>query len=143
MIVRAESDSQIAATWDVMRQLRPHLVAEAYIPTVRRMMHTEGYRLAAVVEDDAVRAVAGYRVMEMLYCGRMLSVDDLVTDERARSAGHGKRLLDWLHGEARTLGCAQLHLDSRVQRAEAHRFYFREGFTILAFHFVTDVRGAR
>jgi len=28
-----------------------------------------------------------------------------------------------------------LHLDSRVDRAEAHRFYFRERFAILGFHF--------
>lgn len=139
MIFRAESDEQILTTWDVMRQLRPHLGAEEYLPTVRRLMRTDGYRLAAVVEDDAVRAVAGYRVMEMLYCGRILSIDDLVTDERARSAGHGRRLLDWLRAEARSLGCVQVHLDSRVQRAEAHRFYFREGFTIMGFHFLADV----
>lgn len=135
VIERMESDAQIVATSEVMRQLRPHISKENFLPTVRRMMDSGGYRLAAVREGAVVRAVAGYRIMEMLYCGRILYVDDLITDERTRSKGHGKRLLSWLQQEARTLKCDELHLDSGVQRADAHRFYFREGMTISSFHF--------
>jgi GNAT superfamily N-acetyltransferase len=130
-----ESDEEILATHEVMAQLRPHIPAEEYLPMVRRMMGTEGYRLTAVLEEGKVRAVAGYRFMEMLYCGRILYVDDLITDEQARSRGHGKRLLDWLKEEARAQGCAELHLDSGTHREHAHRFYFREGLTISSFHF--------
>ena len=136
-IVQPETDAEICQTWHVMAQLRPHLTAEAYVTRVRRLMEHEGYRLAAVVEDGGVRAVAGYRVMETLYCERLLCVDDLVTDERARSGGHGKRLLDWLKEEGRRLGCAELHLDSRLHREGSHRFYYREGLPVAAFHFVT------
>jgi len=139
MILQPETDEQIASTWPVMHQLRPHISADAYLPTVRRMMETDGYRLVAAVDDGVVRAVGGYRVLEMLYCGRILVVDDLVTDEAARSGGHGKAVLDWLRAEAGRLGCSQVHLDSRVTRDRAHRFYFREGFTILGYHFVVDV----
>lgn len=132
---RIETDAQILDTRQVMRQLRPHIAEEEYLPTVRRMMASERFCLAAVRENGIVRAVAGYRFMEMLYCGRILFVDDLITDERTRSQGHGKRLLDWLQEEARAQNCDELHLDSGVQRAGAHRFYFRAGMTIAAFHF--------
>ena len=87
----------------------------------------------------AVRAVAGYRVVEMLYCGRILVVDDLVTDASVRARGHGKALLTWLKDEGKRQGCGQVHLDSRVQREDAHRFYFREGFAITCFHFCASV----
>ena len=43
------------------------------------MRETDGFRLAAASVDGKVGAVAGFRVMEMLYCGKILSVDDLVT----------------------------------------------------------------
>lgn len=135
MIILAETDAQILATLPVMRQLRPHVPPEAYLSTVRRMMRTDGYRLAAALDDDVVVAVAGYRRMETLYAGPVLYVDDLVTDERARSAGWGGRLLAWLREQARAEGCAALHLDSGVQRADAHRFYFREGMAVRSFHF--------
>jgi GNAT superfamily N-acetyltransferase len=82
-----------------------------------------------------VRCVAGFRVPEFLAYGKFLYVDDLVTAEDARSEGHGGRMLDRLVGIAREEGCKSLHLDSGVQRQEAHRFYMREGMGIFAYHF--------
>ena len=136
MITQPQTDAEILATYPVMRQLRPHVAEQDYLPTVRRMMAQEGYRLAGSHDaDGTVRAVAGYRYMEMLYCGRILYVDDLITDEAARSGGHGKALLDWMKAEARARGCTEIHLDSAAHRERAHRFYFREGMGILGYHF--------
>lgn len=136
MIVQyAESDEEIAATFDVMRQLRTHLTHARYVPHIRDLMESDHYRLVSLTDEGEVRAVAGYRIMHMLYCGRLLYVDDLVTDERVRSRGYGGRLLDWLEDEARRQGCAELQLISRVTREDAHRFYFRHGLGIECFHF--------
>ena len=135
MIIQPQTDEEILATRPLMCQLRPNIALENYLPTVRRMMQAEGYLLAAVSDQGEVRAVAGYRFMEMLYCGSILYVDDLNTDPRYRSQGYGRRLFDWLKQEAIEKGCAQLHLDSGVQRGQTHRFYFREGLTINAYHF--------
>lgn len=137
-IVRVETDEQILATAAVMRQLRPHLPADdGYLAAIRALMSDDGYRLAAVEEDGVVRAVAGYRAHGTLYAGRVLMLDDLVSDEAERSRGHGAALLDWLRDEARALGCAELHLLSNTVRERAHRFYFREGMSIQCFHFRT------
>jgi GNAT superfamily N-acetyltransferase len=122
-----------------MHQLRPHLDLAQYLAMVARMRQTDGFRLAAASVDGKVGAVAGFRVMEMLYCGKILYVDDLVTDEAMRSRRLGKGLLDWLRNEARSLGCAQLHLDSGLQRLDAHRFYERESLKKTAFHFAVKV----
>jgi GNAT superfamily N-acetyltransferase len=135
-ILEPNDDTGILATWDVMHQLRPDLTSERYRSTVRRLMEGEGYRLAALAEGGVIRAVAGYRVMEMLYCGRILYIDDLVTDERVRSRGYGRELLGWLKATARSLGCGEIHLDSRLHRESAHRFYAREGFEKSCYHFV-------
>jgi GNAT superfamily N-acetyltransferase len=135
MILNVITDEQILAVHEVMHQLRPHISRDEFLATVGQMRQTDGYQLAAVYDEGAVRAVAGYRVIEMLWCGKILYVDDLNTDERYRSKGYGKVLLDWLKNEARAQGCVQLHLDSGVRREHAHRFYFREGLTINAYHF--------
>ena len=71
----------------------------------------------------------------MLARGRNLYVDDLATLPDERSKGWGGRLFEWLEAEARRQGCAELHLDSGVQRGGAHRFYFRRRMTISAYHF--------
>lgn len=135
MIQESVTDEEILATRGVMLQLRPHLAPDDYLPTVKRMMQTDNYHLAAVQVDGVVRAVAGYRYMEVLYAGKILYVDDLSTDEQSRSQGHGKALMDWLKVEAQQHNCQQLHLDSGTHRESAHRFYFRERLTISAYHF--------
>lgn len=135
MVSKVTTDEQIVATREVMRQLRPNVSAGDYLTTVRRMMETDGYHLAAIFDGETVRAVAGYRFMEMLYCGKIMYVDDLNTDDRFRSKGYGRELMDWLKAEARAHGCGQLHLDSGVQREDTHRFYFRERLTINCYHF--------
>jgi len=139
IIQQAETDEQIAATFDVMVQLRPHLAREQYVPTVRSMMESDGFRIAALIDDGDVRAVAGYRFMTMLYRGRLLYIDDLVSDERFRSHGYGKAMIDWLRQEAREQGCSEIQLISNTKREGAHRFYFREGFGIECFHFRTHL----
>jgi GNAT superfamily N-acetyltransferase len=131
----ATTDTAITRCFPVMQQLRPHLVETEFVARVR-CMQGEGFHLAFLAEDGAVRAVAGYRYYEKLFSGKNLYVDDLVTDATQRSQGHGCALLAWLVAEARAHGCDQLELDSGVQRGDTHRFYFRERLRITAYHFV-------
>lgn len=132
----AETPAEIADCFPVIAQLRPHLEREEFI-TRAQQQTVAGYRLAYLSVDGRVQAVAGYRITENLAWGRFLYVDDLVTDEAARSRGYGKALLAWLAEHARQNGCAQLHLDSGMQRKDAHRFYLREGMDNAGFHFST------
>lgn len=130
----AETPEEIAGCFPVMRELRLHVELAAFVPQVQRQQR-DGYRLAFVEVDGVVEACAGFRILENLALGRFLYVDDLVTAENARSRGHGARLMDWLIDQARAAGCAQLHLDSGVQRFAAHRFYLRERMEITSHHF--------
>jgi GNAT superfamily N-acetyltransferase len=129
-----ETDADIEGCHRVMAQLRPHVPAEGFVALVRRMEAT-GFRLASIADGGVVRAVAGYRFLDQLVRGKVLYVDDLVTDEAARSQGYGEALLAWLYAHAREEGCTALELDSGVHRGGAHRFYFRQRMTISAYHF--------
>lgn len=130
----AETDGELLRCFAVLAQLRPHLMVDEFVPRVRRMQG-EGFLLAFAAEHGEVRAVAGYRYMDLLFSGRTLYVDDLVTDAVQRSRGHGAAMLRWLRDQARAAGCSTLTLDSGVQRTAAHRFYFRERMSVQGFHF--------
>ena len=86
-------------------------------------------------EENAIASVAGFRLQTLLWSGRTLYVDDLVTDAAARSQGHGEAMLQWLIGLAREAGCDTFSLDSGTQRQEAHAFYLRQRLRITSFHF--------
>ena len=130
----ANSDQEIASCHAVMRELRPHIEEESFVSRVR-CQQKYGYMLAYVQEASVPVAVAGFRIAQSLSWGRFLYVDDLVTLPDHRSRGYGAALLTWLAGFAAQQDCEQLHLDSGIQRKDAHRFYEREGMELMGHHF--------
>ena len=117
--------AQAALALPALRALRPDSPHTATSDALRAFLSTtapEGYALVGAFEPgcEEAAAVAGYRVMHLLWAGRTLYVDDLST----------------LPG-ARELDCAALHLDSGVgeTRFTAHRLYHRAGMNITAHHF--------
>jgi GNAT superfamily N-acetyltransferase len=131
----APGDKRLSSVFGVMKELRPHLDEDAF-GRLFVECHPQGYRLAAVFDGDECRACAGYRLMTNLVSGYHMYVDDLVTAEQWRSHGYGRLLNEYLVGVARKEGCTSVQLDSATHRVDAHRFYFRERYTISAFHFV-------
>jgi len=81
----AETDTEIDSCFPVMSLLRPHLQRDKFVGLVRKMF-TQGYGLAFLEADGHVRAVVGYRIMDMLRTGRMLEVDDLISETSERLA---------------------------------------------------------
>jgi GNAT superfamily N-acetyltransferase len=138
-VERVQTDEAILACYDVMAELRPHLARADFLATVRAM-EKDGLRLACVLEDGRVVAVAGYRISSNLFCGRHLYVDDLVTADSERSKGHGRTLLGWLRQLAIDEDCDVFHLDSGVQRKRAHAFYQREGMELAGYHFSVQLK---
>jgi GNAT superfamily N-acetyltransferase len=131
----ARTAAEIKRCHPIMRELRPKFEsADDFLVQVQRQQQ-QGYEMAFVEEGGEVRAVAGYRCLESLFSGKFIYVDDLVTREIDRSRGFGGELLDWLFDQTVARGCARLELDSGVQRADAHRFYFSKRMAISSFHF--------
>ena len=134
----ATTDAEIAACYPVMRELRSHIAEDQFLSRVRSQ-ESSGYRLAFLEEAGSVVAVAGFRIGENLAWGRFLYVDDLVTRASHRSNGLGSRLLFWLREQAVKEGCVQIHLDSGIQRKDAHRFYEHAGMKMASLHFVENI----
>jgi GNAT superfamily N-acetyltransferase len=133
-IALAKTPEQIGQCSSVMRELRPHIKAIDFAARVLQQQQ-EGYQLAYLELDRVVRSVAGFRIFNLLFSGRTLYIDDLVTHDSDRSRGFGAALFDWLVEHAKANGCEFLTLDSGVQRFAAHRFYLKHGMDITAHHF--------
>lgn len=138
-IMLARTDQEILSCYPVMAELRPHVRLDEFLARVRRQSEGEGYRLAFLT-DGEVKAVAGFRITEGLAWGKFLYLDDLVTKSADRSKGYGGELFDWLVEYARAEGCEEFHLNSRVQRLDAHRFYLNKKMFIECHHFALRLR---
>lgn len=117
----------------VHRQLRPSLPVD-YVGRMREVFGS-GADMAVCVQDGKVCGITVFRILEKTYSGRELYCDDLITDEARRSSGVGRALMRYMEMRAADRGCDCLALDSGTQRQQAHKFYFREGLTVPAFHF--------
>lgn len=136
---KAITDSEIERCFNVLAELRPHLMQDDFLATVRAM-EEDGFCLAFIEQDNQVVAAAGFRIYSNLFMGKHCYVDDLVTAEAHRSKGFGQQMIDWLRAEAQAADCKWFHLDSGTQRDQAHKFYFAQGFNIASYHFSEELR---
>lgn len=130
----AITDNEIASCWEAISVLRPMLERENFVSQIQNLQK-EGYHLLYIQEKDKTVAIAGYRIYTMLYCGKMLYLDDLSTLEEYRGKGYASRLLNHLKAIALENNCVSIQLDSGPTRTTAHKLYFKEDFTISAYHF--------
>jgi GNAT superfamily N-acetyltransferase len=117
----------------VHRQLRPKIPGD-YAAKMRGIF-AGGGEMCVVAEGETVLGIAVYRAFENTFSGLRFYVDDLVTDDTQRSRGVGHMLMEYLSAEAKHRGSKWLELESGTQREQAHKFYFREGMTVIGFSF--------
>ncbi len=135
----ARSPREIEHCYPVFSQLHPHIHADGFVDAVHHQNKQTGYELVYLAEDNIVKSVAGFHVGQSFGWQKYLYVADLVTDEASRSNGYGKKVMDWLICYGREHQCEQLHLDSRVVRYSAHKFYLNQGMIIAGYHFVMEL----
>lgn len=122
----------------LLRTLRPGLTEAAFLAFAAEA-HRQGLVFtAAYAPDGRCVGVATHRTLATSR-GRLLFVDDLVTDARMRSGGIGSLLMEELETRARRAGCTRIELDSGVTNHGAHRFYHARRMVISAHHFAREI----
>ena len=139
-IIDMPDDDLLLRAQDVYRQLRPHLPEDgkSFLGQIRDICRTGPARVLIATSNDTaaeILGVAAYRVTHTAMHSEHIYCDDLVTNEASRSAGVGRALINHMKKEASNLDIHRLVLDSGCQRGRAHKFYYREGFTINRFGF--------
>jgi ribosomal protein S18 acetylase RimI-like enzyme len=120
-----ETDAAILEAYPLMKVLRERITRDTFLDEVRRQQ-ASGYRLLAAYENGKPIVLAGIRRAHTLSRGDHLFVDDLVTDESTRAAGHGRAMMQFLAREAADHGIPRIYLDARIT---AKGFYEKLGFT--------------
>ena len=130
----ATIEEDILKCWDVLLVLRPHLIKEEFIATIKEMI-TEGYQLAYIEENGKAASAIGFRYQQYLCNGKHFYIDDLVSLPETRGKGYAGILLDYVADLAKEKGYKCVTLDSGYTRLDAHRLYLNKGFVLAAHHF--------
>jgi GNAT superfamily N-acetyltransferase len=82
----------------------------------------------AELPDGEVAGWVGVFVYRCVEADTRAEISGLVVDERIRSSGIGRRLMERAEEWARGKGCSAVGLRSQVLREGAHAFYQRLGY---------------
>ena len=138
-IKHIDSDTDLDASFSVMKELRPQLSDRATYAAQIAQQRTQGSRLLAAWRDGAIVGLAGYRLQDNLHYGRFMYVDDLVVTAASHRSGFGERLLQAARQQALALHCKHFVLDTGLHMALAQRFYFRQGLLAKGMRFVEQL----
>lgn len=139
--IPAADERLSSAVFPLLQILRPQLTLAAF-----RNLLDEGTRqgLSVMTAWDLSQRCVGTSLYRILATsrGRVLFVDDLVTDPHIRSRGIGAALFAALEQRGRAARCERIELDSGVTNHAAHRFYYRHRMVAMALHFAKPLDGA-
>lgn len=132
-VLDAKNDIDIRRCFRVFSHLRPHLDEAEFVRRFQ-VQAAEGYNIVYIESGEQVVAAAGYRVLHFLAWGKVLYLDDLITEPESKKAGYGSALLKWVTQKGKELGCDEFHLDTGYQRHDAHRLYLKYGLDLTSHH---------
>lgn len=84
----------------------------------------------ARINGDLVGLIAVFILENFHQQFPIAKVSTLIIDEKFRSLGIGKKLLEIVEQHAKEINCSEISLECRNSRIRAHEFYLKNGYEI-------------
>ena len=123
------NQSDINATYSVLKQLRDQVPYEGYAKNVLMMQNdAKKYRLISATYNNSCVGLIGfsYDIYRLFIQGKTIYIEDLVVDKNYRKQGIAKKLISYVEDIARNNSCKALIVDTALHREEAKRFYVQQ-----------------
>jgi hypothetical protein len=134
MEIKIATEEEIKYCYEVMHQIREDLSKNEFLLAISEQIKN-GYQVVYVTENNQIICVAGFTISHKLALGKYLYIEDFVTDKSVKFFEAGKALFDFIKIYAKQQKCNSIHLDSLIQREEAHKFYLSQNMHIDSHHF--------
>jgi GNAT superfamily N-acetyltransferase len=138
--LRELSAQEITGIYPLISILNPKLTQKTFAQRLAEML-PKGYCVVAAFEGERMIGLSGFWINMKFWCGRQLDIDNFVVHPDYRSKNIGKKLITWLEKKALELKVDLIVLDTYASAHLAHRFYFRNGFTMTGYH-MTKIPGS-
>ena len=118
----------------LVKQQNKDLSKKQFEPLLKEM-RARGYRCIGAFAAGELLGIMGFWIGFRFWCRKYIDIDNVIVDANHRSRGIGSKMLKHVEKIAREENCYMAVLDSYTTAQNAHRFYFREGYAILGYHF--------
>jgi GNAT superfamily N-acetyltransferase len=97
------------------------------------------YYCFGIFLDKKLIGISSAWITVRLYSGKQLEVDNVVINQNIQSKGYGRLFFEFIENWAKENNCKTIELNTYVQNARSHKFYFGLGYKILGFHFQKQI----
>ncbi|WP_342066937.1 GNAT family N-acetyltransferase [Achromobacter kerstersii] len=103
----------------------------AFLPQKIAQLAAHGDAQLLVAHDESGRLlgfISLHFITQLALSGDFCRISYFCVDDQARSAGVGRQLEAAAEAQARARGCDRIEVHCHERRANAHRFYYRQGY---------------
>ncbi|MDP5081274.1 MAG: GNAT family N-acetyltransferase [Winogradskyella sp.] len=121
---------------DLVYLLNEAKVAESELRLRFSEMKDQNYECAGVFDANAdLIGVSGIWFCTRHYAGKSAELDHVFIKPEHRNNGLGQVFMAWIEAYLKRKGCQSIELNTYVQNYSSHKFYYKEGYKILGYHF--------
>jgi GNAT superfamily N-acetyltransferase len=118
----------------IIEELNPGMEKAVFEERLAEMQANK-FNCIGIWHNDTLVACCGFWILIKFYNGRHIEPDNVGVLKPFRNFGLGQIMMDYVHEHARNLGCTVSELNAYVSNNKAHKFYFKDDYKILGFHF--------
>jgi GNAT superfamily N-acetyltransferase len=129
MKIRKAQPEDMAGIADLLNQLG-YPETRTFLESRIRTLGSDPDEHLVIGEDNGrvVAVLSLHFVPQLAVEGSFARIGYLCVQEELRSQGIGRQLEEYAEAAARARGCDRIELHCHGRRADAHRFYFRQGY---------------
>ncbi len=117
------------------QQLNSQLTVYQVQDFLKEMFTYSSYKCFGLFYNENLIGISSGWITVRLYSGKQLEIDNVIIDKTLQSKGLGTIFMNYIEMWAKNNNCKTLELNTYIQNAKSHKFYFNTGFSILGFHF--------
>ena len=128
------ANEEMHTLYPLIEELNPGMQEASFEERLTEMQANK-FNCIGVWLDDKLVACCGFWLLIKFYNGRHVEPDNVAVLTDYRNFGLGQIIMDYVHEHAKNLGCKVSELNAYVGNNKAHKFYFKDDYKILGFHF--------
>lgn len=102
---------------------------------LNEMFDYDTYVCFGIYSNEELIGLSSGWTTTKLYSGKQLEIDNVVIDQAHRAKGYGKFFEKEICKWCKERDYQSIELNTYVGNSRSHKFYFKEGYVIIGYHF--------
>jgi GNAT superfamily N-acetyltransferase len=130
---------KIGSILPLVKKMAKESISDAVLLQRLQEMTTQNYECVGVYDHQQLIGVAGMWFCTRHYSGRSVEVDHVCIEDAYRNQGLGSQLMVWIENYVKEKGYETIELNAYVENILSHKFYQKQGYKKLGFHFLKSL----